>query len=128
MQPIAGYNFGAKQYPRVTQVLKITIYAATIVTTIGFLMGMFIPQLAVSIFTTHEELVNISAKGLRIVVMFFPDCRFSDGDFQLLPEYRYGEQGYLSLYFPSGACTDSLPVDSSPVLRAARRVDQYAYL
>ena len=25
MQPIAGYNFGAKQYPRVTQVLKITI-------------------------------------------------------------------------------------------------------
>jgi Na+-driven multidrug efflux pump len=72
MQPIAGYNFGAKQYPRVTQVLKITIYAATIVTTIGFLMGMFIPQLAVSIFTTHEELVNISAKGLRIVVMFFP--------------------------------------------------------
>ena len=58
----------------------------------------------------------------------FPDCRFSDGDFQLLPEYRYGEQGYLSLYFPSGACTDSLPVDSSPVLRAARRVDQYAYL
>ena len=76
MQPIAGYNFGAKQYPRVTQVLKITIYAATIVTTIGFLMGMFIPQLAVSIFTTHEELVNISAKGLRIVVMFFPIVGF----------------------------------------------------
>ena len=59
-----------------TQVLKITIYAATIVTTIGFLMGMFIPQLAVSIFTTHEELVNISAKGLRIVVMFFPIVGF----------------------------------------------------
>ena len=32
MQPIAGYNYGAKQYPRVTKVLKITIYAATIVT------------------------------------------------------------------------------------------------
>ena len=40
MQPIAGYNFGAKQYPRVTQVLKITIYAATIVTTIGFLLSL----------------------------------------------------------------------------------------
>ena len=39
-------------------------------------MGMFIPQLAVSIFTTHEELVNISAKGLRIVVMFFPIVGF----------------------------------------------------
>ena len=87
MQPIAGYNFGAKQYPRVTQVLKITIYAATIVTTIGFLMGMFIPQLAVSIFTTHEELVNISAKGLRIVVMFFPiPCLL------ILPRF-YGQLG-----------------------------------
>ena len=39
-------------------------------------MGMFIPRLAVSIFTTHEELVRISAKGLRIVVMFFPIVGF----------------------------------------------------
>ncbi len=76
MQPIAGYNYGAKQYLRVTKVLKITIYAATIVTTAGFLMGMLIPKLAVSIFTTHQELVDISAKGLRIVVMFFPIVGF----------------------------------------------------
>ena len=26
MQPIAGYNFGARLYPRVTRVLKLTIY------------------------------------------------------------------------------------------------------
>ena len=77
MQPIAGYNYGAKQYPRVTKVLKITIYVATLITTIGFLMGMLIPDLAVSIFTTDEELVRISAKGLRIVVMFFPIVRRS---------------------------------------------------
>ena len=36
MQPIAGYNFGARQYPRVTRVLKLTIIGATIVTTTGF--------------------------------------------------------------------------------------------
>ena len=76
MQPIAGYNYGAKQYSRVTKVLKITIYVATLITTIGFLMGMLIPDLAVSIFTTDEELVRISAKGLRIVVMFFPIVGF----------------------------------------------------
>ena len=29
-----------------------------LVTTAGFLMGMLIPKLAVSIFTTHEELVR----------------------------------------------------------------------
>jgi Na+-driven multidrug efflux pump len=41
MQPIAGYNFGAKLYPRVTEVLKATICCATVVTTIGFLIDMF---------------------------------------------------------------------------------------
>lgn len=76
MQPIAGYNFGARQYTRVTRVLKITIYAATAITTTGFLMGMLIPNLAVSIFTTDEELIRISTKGLRIVVMFFPIVGF----------------------------------------------------
>lgn len=76
MQPIAGYNYGAKQYPRVTRVLTITIYAATLVTTFGFLMGMFMPRLAVSIFTSDQELIEISAKGLRIVVMSFPIVGF----------------------------------------------------
>ena len=76
MQPIAGYNYGAKLYPRVTRVLKLTIYGATIVTTTGFLMGMFIPDLAVSVFTSHEELIRQSAEGLRIVVLFFPIVGF----------------------------------------------------
>ena len=120
MQPIAGYNYGAKQYPRVTKVLKITIYAATIVTTTGFLMGMFIPRLAVSIFTTHEELVRISAKGLRIVV------RFPNGDFQLLPEYRHGEQGDIFVCLPPGSYPDTLSADSSTVLRTTGSLDKYA--
>ncbi len=76
MQPIAGYNYGAKQYPRVTKVLKITIYVATLMTTIGFLMGMFIPDMVVSIFTSDEELVRISSKGFRIVVCFYPIVGF----------------------------------------------------
>jgi putative MATE family efflux protein len=72
MQPIAGYNFGAQLYPRVNHVLKLTIYVATVVTTIGFLMGMLIPRLAVSIFTLDTEMVDLASKGLRLVVMFFP--------------------------------------------------------
>lgn len=76
MQPIAGYNFGAKLYDRVNKTLKLTIIYATVVTTFGFLVGMLVPELVVSIFTTDEELIAISAKGLRIVVMFFPIIGF----------------------------------------------------
>lgn len=68
MQPIAGYNFGAKLYLRVTEVLKVTICCATVVTTIGFLIGMFIPEIVSSIFTSDEELISIASKGFRIVV------------------------------------------------------------
>lgn len=72
MQPIAGYNFGAKLYERVTEVLKLAIYAATIVTSFGFVLGMFFPEFAASIFTLDEELIQLSANGMRIVVIFYP--------------------------------------------------------
>lgn len=76
MQPIAGYNFGAQQYSRVTEVLKQTIYIATIITTLGFLMGMFVPRLAVSIFTSDMDMIDLASKGLRTVVIFFPIVGF----------------------------------------------------
>ncbi len=43
MQPIAGYNFGARQYERVLRVLRLTIMGATAVTTLGFLIGELTP-------------------------------------------------------------------------------------
>ena len=76
MQPIAGYNFGAKQYERVTKTLKLTIIYATCVTTFGFLVGMLAPNLVVGIFTSDAELTELSATGLRITVMFFPIIGF----------------------------------------------------
>ncbi len=76
MQPIAGYNFGARQYQRVTQVLKITILCATGVTTTGFLVGLLIPDVAVSAFTTDPELIGLAAEGMRISVLVFPIVGF----------------------------------------------------
>ena len=76
MQPIEGYNFGAKQYERVTKTLKLTIIYATGVTTFGFIIGMLFSDTVVGIFTSDAELIELSAKGLRIVVMFFPIIGF----------------------------------------------------
>lgn len=76
MQPIAGYNFGARRYDRVNRVLKLTIIYATCVTTFGFLVGMLMPDVVVGIFTSDRELIDLSARGLRIVVMFFPIIGF----------------------------------------------------
>ncbi len=76
MQPIAGYNYGARQYARVTRVLMLTIYSATVVTTIAFLLGMCCPEAVVSIFTNDSQLIALAADGFRIVVMVFPIVGF----------------------------------------------------
>ncbi len=76
MQPIAGYNFGAQQYSRVRAVLKITIICATITTTCAFLIAESIPYYMARLFTTDEELIQLTILGLRVCVMAFPIVGF----------------------------------------------------
>ena len=76
MQPIAGYNFGAGDIGRVRRVLKLTIYAASIITTTGFLIGELLPTFVVSMFTTDSELIKLASEGLRLTVIAFPIVGF----------------------------------------------------
>ena len=65
MQPIAGYNFGARKYSRVKEVFWKTVGLATIATSLCFIICVLLPKTAVSIFTHDPELMEMSAKGLR---------------------------------------------------------------
>ena len=76
MQPIAGYNYGAKQYSRVKEVFWMTAKLGTIVTCICFVIGMFIPRVAVGIFTHDEALLDMASHGFRILVIGFPIVGF----------------------------------------------------
>ena len=76
MQPIAGYNYGAKAYDRVTKVLKITIVLATGVTTLAFVIGEFCPELVARIFTSDEKMIEMAAVGMRYNCMLFPIVGF----------------------------------------------------
>lgn len=76
MQPIAGYNFGARQYDRVTSVLKLTVFLATGVMTVGFLVSELFPHAVASVFTSDRELIDIAAPGLRTVMLVFPIVGF----------------------------------------------------
>jgi putative MATE family efflux protein len=76
MQPIAGYNFGARNYKRVNEVLKLTILMAIGVMTFGFLIVELFPELVASVFTKDSTLIHLAAEGLRIVFLFFPIVGF----------------------------------------------------
>ncbi len=72
MQPIAGYNYGAKQYGRVMEVLKLTMIWASVMTCTCFAVGMICPRTAVSLFTHDGEMIDIASRGFRIAVLVFP--------------------------------------------------------
>ena len=72
MQPIAGYNYGSKQYDRLFKVVKLSIYAATVVMTLGFIVGMFFPYECARLFTSDPELIAMSIRGIRINMCVFP--------------------------------------------------------
>ena len=78
MQPIVGYNYGAKQYGRVVKTLKYTIICASCVTTIAFLVGFFFPHQVAAAFvdtsngTADQAMVQVVAQGLGIAMLVFP--------------------------------------------------------
>ncbi len=82
MQPIVGYNYGAKQYGRVITTLKYTIICATTVTTIAFLIGFFFPHEVAAAFVdssrsaTDRAMVEVVAQGLGIAMLVFPFVGF----------------------------------------------------
>ena len=76
MQPIAGYNYGAKLYPRVLSVLKKSIFYASLVMVTGFTIVELFPHAVASIFTTKKELIDIAATGLRWVFIIYPFVGF----------------------------------------------------
>ena len=76
MQPIASYNFGAKLYSRLENVVRHTAFCAIAVTTTGFIIAEIIPHQLVGMFTSDPELIEEAVKGLRISFMFYPIVGF----------------------------------------------------
>ncbi len=76
MQPIAGYNFGARRFDRVDKILRTTILYATGVMIIGFIIGQLMPAFIASAFTTDQHLTHEAVNGLKIVMLTFPIVGF----------------------------------------------------
>ena len=76
LQPILGYNYGAKYYPRVKEALFKAIFAATTLCVIDFLAIQFLSKYFINIFTQEKELVRIASAGLKIQTFMLPIIGF----------------------------------------------------
>ena len=76
MQPIAGYNYGARQYSRVKEVYTLTAFWGTLVTLLGFIISEFLSGPVVSIFTHDPEMKKLAITGIRAMNVAFPIVGF----------------------------------------------------
>lgn len=76
LQPILGYNYGAKLYARVREALRKAILGASIICIFDFLIIQFLSKYFIFIFTREKALLDIASFGLRINTIMFPIIGF----------------------------------------------------
>ena len=65
MQPIVGYNYGAKKYDRAKKALLISLSAVTVVFILGAIFIQTAPEVLVGVFNKDPELMSITVNGLK---------------------------------------------------------------
>lgn len=67
MQPITGYNFGAKKYDRMLRSFYLTCLYATGVMAVVFVLGECFPRLMTQMFTHDPVLIEQTIRPMRII-------------------------------------------------------------
>ena len=71
MQPIVGYNYGARRFDRLHRTFWLAAAVCTLACTLGSLAGHFIPRGLSMMFTTDGPLLDASANALRLTTWMF---------------------------------------------------------
>ncbi len=133
MQPIAGYNFGARQYSRLREVYLKTAGWATLVMVIGFIFSVFLLRFPGPAHGAHLYLgPGAHPKGGARAAHHehrLPHCGLPDGHHQPVPVPGHGEQ----VRFPFPVAAAALPAAvhlrtaGAPGIRE-RRLAQFPHL
>ncbi|MFH0760496.1 MAG: MATE family efflux transporter [Bacteroidota bacterium] len=72
-QPIVGFNFGARNFARVKQTVRLGILSATGIGIVGWLIAELFPRFIVRLFNTSDPvLLDLADNGLRIFMIALP--------------------------------------------------------
>ncbi len=83
MQPIVGYNYGARKYDRALKAMWLTVGWSVATTTLGFLICEIFPYQVIRMFVSEDgsgdatALIEASVRGLRILVAMLPIVGFN---------------------------------------------------
>lgn len=71
-QPVAGYNYGSGNIPRLKEAIKVSLIWTTVFCTLStFVYYVFAPQI-IGIFSQDAKVLDIGIRGLRAMIIVFP--------------------------------------------------------
>ncbi len=70
--PVAGYNYGAKDWSRVKESIKVAIKYGTLVASVIFIGILTFPRAISSVFTENQELISQTPNALLLVFLATP--------------------------------------------------------
>ena len=71
LQPVIGANFGAKQYGRVQDTMKIFMCGATILAAASWIPSMFCSDTLLSLFSVRHEIIEAGVKNFKMFYSTF---------------------------------------------------------
>lgn len=71
MQPIIGFNYGARKFHRLKRAFWLSVAAGSAVTFLGAMGAQFCPEYIARAFTTDSDLIEKTAQALRISTVAF---------------------------------------------------------
>lgn len=71
MQPIVGFNYGARLFDRLRRTYYLAVGAASAVCVAGTLFSLAFPHYIAMAFTTDGALINVTSNGLSVAMLMF---------------------------------------------------------
>ncbi len=72
LQPILGFNYGARRYDRALRGIRLTITVASSLSLLAFFVLYFFPEPIIRVFTNDPGLISVSVYGARRIFLVMP--------------------------------------------------------
>jgi len=72
LQPIVGYNYGAKQFGRIAEAVKLTLMATMIFGTFGLLIIYLFTAQILGLFSADPQYLDVGKHAIRIMLLGMP--------------------------------------------------------
>ncbi|WP_410208279.1 MATE family efflux transporter [Fusobacterium sp.] len=76
LQPVLGYNYGARLFSRVKEALYKAIFGATAICVFYYIIIQFFSKDLIKIFTHEQGLLDIASRGLKVEAFMLPIIGF----------------------------------------------------